>query len=60
MNKFKITALCIALICSVMTSFAQTKSYSFKGIVLEPYHNKPLEGAVVSITWLTTSVKTDK
>ncbi len=60
MNKFKIATLCIALICSVMAGFAQTKSYTIKGVVLEPYNNKPLEGAIVSITGLTTSVKTDQ
>jgi TonB-linked SusC/RagA family outer membrane protein len=60
MNKFKISALCIALVFGMVTGYAQKTIWNLEGTVLEPYNNKPVEGAVVSITGLSTSVKTDK
>ncbi len=59
MNKNKILALSIALIFSFMAGFAQRSSQKLEGIVLEPYNNNPISGAVVSVSGLTTSVKTD-
>jgi len=60
MYKFKILALCIALVFSFVAVNAQTGNWKLTGTVLEPYYNKPVEGAVVSITGLKNSVKTDK
>lgn len=60
MNKIKISALCIALILGIAAGFAQKSEWKLEGTVLEPYKNKPVEGAVISITGLKTSVKTDK
>jgi len=60
MNKFKIFALSIALFFSMMTVFAQSENWTLSGTVFEPYGKKPIEGAVVSITGLKNSVKTDE
>lgn len=60
MNKIKISALCIALILGIAAGFAQKVGWKLEGTVLEPYKNQPVEGAVISITGLKTSVKTDK
>jgi len=60
MNKFKISALCIALILGMVAGYAQTTTWNLEGTILEPYYNNPVEGAIVSITGLKESVKTDK
>lgn len=59
MNKNKILALSIALIFSFMAGFAQRNSQKLEGKVLEPYNNNPIQGAVISVSGLSTSVKTD-
>lgn len=60
MNNIKISALCIALVLGIMSVFAQKGQWKLEGFVYEPYHNTPIEGAVISITGLKASVKTDK
>ncbi|MDD5183798.1 MAG: SusC/RagA family TonB-linked outer membrane protein [Paludibacter sp.] len=60
MNKIKISALCIALVLGIVAGYAQKTTWNLEGTVLEPYYNKPVEGAVVSISGLKESVKTDK
>jgi TonB-linked SusC/RagA family outer membrane protein len=60
MNKYKISALCIALAFSLMSVFAQSENWKLAGSIYEPYSKKPIEGAVVSVTGLTKSIKTDK
>ncbi|MDD4992513.1 MAG: SusC/RagA family TonB-linked outer membrane protein [Paludibacter sp.] len=59
MNKIKIFALSVALVFSLALS-AQNTNLKLVGTVLEPYYNKPVEGAVISATGLKKSVKTDK
>jgi TonB-linked SusC/RagA family outer membrane protein len=60
MNKIKISALCIALILGMVAGYAQKATWNLEGTILEPYNNKPVEGAVISIAGLKESVKTDK
>ena len=60
MNKIKISALCIALILGMVAGYAQKTTWNLEGTILEPYYNKPVEGAIISITGLKESVKTDK
>ena len=60
MNKFKISALCIALILGIVTAYSQNATWNLEGTILEPYKNNPVEGAVVTIAGLKESVKTDK
>ena len=60
MNKIKISTLFIALILGIVGAVAQTSDGNLEGTVLEPYNNRPVEGAIVSITGLKSSVKTDK
>jgi TonB-linked SusC/RagA family outer membrane protein len=60
MNKYKIIALTFTLIFSCITVFAQKDSIQLNGLVVDPYKNLPIEGAIVSITGLDGSLKTDK
>lgn len=60
MNKIKISALCIALILAMVAGYAQKTTWNLEGTILEPYQNKPVEGAIISIAGLKESVKTDK
>ncbi|MDD3320250.1 MAG: SusC/RagA family TonB-linked outer membrane protein [Paludibacter sp.] len=60
MNKLKISTLSIALVFGFLSAFAQTGQLKIEGTVIEPYYNHPIEGAVVNITGLKSSVKTDK
>ncbi|HRZ96544.1 MAG TPA: SusC/RagA family TonB-linked outer membrane protein, partial [Paludibacter sp.] len=59
MNKFKILILSMMLVCVAITTTAQTGGIDLKGVVLEPYNQSPIEGAVVSVSGLTVSIKTD-
>ena len=60
MNKYKVIALTFTLIFSCINAFAKDESYKLEGLVVSPYQNTPIEGAVVSATGLKQSVKTDK
>jgi len=60
MNKFKIIALTFTLIISCISVFAQKDSIRLTGLVVEPYKNTPIAGAVVNITGHEGSLKTDK
>lgn len=60
MNKYKIIALTFTLIFSCISSFAQMGSVKLNGLVVDPYKNLPIEGAIVSITGHDGSIKTDK
>lgn len=59
MNKFKIVALCITFAMSVVGVVAQTADVKIDGTVYSPYINGVIEGAVVSVSGQTSSVKTD-
>jgi TonB-linked SusC/RagA family outer membrane protein len=60
MNKIKISAPCMALILGMVAGYAQKATWNLEGTILEPYYNKPVEGAIISIAGLKESVKTDK
>ena len=60
MNKYKIITLTFTLIISCISVFAQKDSIRFEGLVVDPYRNSPIEGAVVNITGHEQALKTDK
>lgn len=60
MNKYKIITLAFTLIISCMSVFAQKDSIRFEGLVVDPYSNSPIEGAIVNITGHESALKTDK
>jgi TonB-linked SusC/RagA family outer membrane protein len=60
MNKYKIITLTITLIISCISVFAQKDSIKVEGLVLDPYKNAPIEGAIVTVTNSTSTYKTDK
>ena len=60
MNKFKIISFAFTLIFSCIAAFGQQKTHKLDGLVVDPYRNLPIEGAIVSITGLDGSLKTDK
>jgi TonB-linked SusC/RagA family outer membrane protein len=59
MNKIKTILLGVAFAMSIWGVSAQQTTQKLEGIVVDPYFNKPLSGAVVNITGLTSSIKTD-
>lgn len=59
MNKFKIFALCIAIVIGIPGVFAQKSEFRIEGTVYEPFKKLPVEGAVVSVSGQKVSVKTD-
>jgi TonB-dependent SusC/RagA subfamily outer membrane receptor len=56
MNKHKIITLSISLIISCFTLFSQ----QLDGLVVDPYTNAPIEGAIVNVTGVTGAIKTNK
>jgi len=60
MNKYKIITLTFTLVISCMSVFAQKDSIKFEGLVVDPYRNSPIEGAIVNITGHEPVLKTDK
>jgi len=60
MNKYKIITLTFTLIISCITVFGQKDSIKLEGLVVDPFKNSPIEGAIVSISGHEPSLKTDK
>ncbi len=60
MNKYKIITLTFTLFISCISVFAQKDSIKFEGLVVDPYRNSPIEGAIVNITGHEPALKTDK
>jgi len=60
MNKYKILTLTFALILSCISVIGQNDSIKLEGLVVDPYKNSPIEGAIVSISGHEPSLKTDK
>lgn len=60
MNKYKIITLAFTLIFSCVIAIAQTTAHKLDGLVVDPYKNQAIEGAIVTITGLDGSLKTDK
>ncbi len=56
----KIIYTALALIIAFQGISAQDQGYRFEGLVLDPVSGTALEGAVVTVTGLTSSVKTNQ
>ena len=57
MKRKNILSILLALGIS-LSAFSQATGYKLNGIVVEPLHNRPIPGAVISITGLKQSVTT--
>lgn len=60
MNKYRVITLAFTLIFSCVIAIAQTAAFKLDGLVVDPYKNQAIEGAIVTITGLDGSLKTDK
>jgi len=60
MNKYKIITFAFTLVISCMSVFAQKDSIRLEGVVVDPFKNAPIEGAIVNISGVEQTLKTNK
>lgn len=59
MNKIKLCIFCLLAFVNIAWLASQNQNSKIEGVILDPWTNKPVEGASVNVTGLSSAIITD-